>query len=173
MRSARLPTGTRLDAAEGKIVTRTRGEEKGGRAGWIEVARRTLRENPATTLLGFEAVSVGLGKAVLKLDVEGKHRQLHGVVHGGILAALADTASAIAAYTKVAPGTAIATVELKINYLEAVPGGSVLAEATVLRAGRNFVVVECELIDSRGKLAAKALMTFGAASGHAMAKRKG
>jgi acyl-coenzyme A thioesterase PaaI-like protein len=53
-----------------------------------------------------------------------------------------------------------------------VPGGSVKAEATVLRAGRNFVVVECELIDSRGKLAAKALMTFGAAGGHAMEARK-
>jgi uncharacterized protein (TIGR00369 family) len=164
--------GTRLDAADEEIVTRARGKGKTGKKGWIEVARRTLRENPATSLLGFKAVSVGLGKAVLKLEVQGKHRQLHGVVHGGILAALADTASAIAAYTKVAPGTAIATVELKINYLEAVPGGSVRAEATVLRAGRNFVVVECELIDSRGKLAAKALMTFGAAGGHAMEARK-
>jgi 1,4-dihydroxy-2-naphthoyl-CoA hydrolase len=105
---------------------------------------------------------------VLKLDVKGKHRQLHGVVHGGILAALADTASAIAAYTVVAPGSAIATVELKINYLEAVPGGTVKADARVLRAGRNFVVVECELIDAQGKLAAKALMTFGAAGGHSL-----
>ena len=105
---------------------------------------------------------------MLKLDVKGKHRQLHGVVHGGILAALADTASAIAAYTVVAPGSAIATVELKINYLEAVPGGRVKAEARVLRAGRNFVVVECELIDARGKLAAKALMTFGAAGGQSL-----
>jgi uncharacterized protein (TIGR00369 family) len=141
---------------------------KVGSGSYTKIAQRTLRGNPATTLLGFRAVSVGRGRAVLKLVVEGKHRQLHGVVHGGILAALADTASAIAAYTVVAPGTAIATVELKINYLEAVPGGTVRAGAQVLRAGRNFVVVECELIDARGRLAAKALMTFGAAGGHAI-----
>jgi uncharacterized protein (TIGR00369 family) len=136
----------------------------------VGVAQRTLRDNPATSLLGFKAVSVTRGRAVLKLNVGSKHRQLHGVVHGGILAALADTASAIAAYTTVPPGTAIATVELKINYLEAVPGGTVRADARVLRAGRNFVVAECELIDARGRLAAKALMTFGAASGHSIGR---
>ena len=116
---------------------------------YVETANRTLRENPATSLLGFEAVSVTQGRAVLKMEVQAKHRQLHGVVHGGILAALA-------------------TVELKINYLEAVPAGRVKAVASVLRTGRNFAVAECELVDSRGKLAAKALLTFGAAGGHSL-----
>lgn len=139
----------------------------------VDLAQRTLRENPATSLLGFDAVSVTPGRAVLKMDVQARHRQLHGVVHGGILAALADTASAIAAYTTVPRGTAIATVELKINYLEAVPSGSVRAEARVLRTGRNFVVTECELWDARKKLAAKALLTFGAAGGQSFDGRRG
>jgi uncharacterized protein (TIGR00369 family) len=112
------------------------------------------------------------GRAVLKMEVQPKHRQLHGVVHGGILAALVDTAAAIAAYTTVPRGTALATVELKINYLEAVPGGRVRAVGRVLRTGRNFVVAECELIDARGKLAAKALLTFGAMGGNALEKGK-
>jgi len=138
---------------------------------YAEVANRTLRENPATSLLGFEAVSVTYGRAVLKMEVQAKHRQLHGVVHGGILAALADTAGAIAVYSTVPRGTALATVELKINYLEAVPEGRVKAVARVLRTGRNFAVAECELVDVRGKLAAKALLTFGAAGGHSMGKK--
>jgi uncharacterized protein (TIGR00369 family) len=137
---------------------------------FTEAARRTLKENPATSLLGFELESVEHGHAVLRLDAGAKHKQIHGVVHGGILAALADTASAIAAYTTVAPGTAIATVELTINYLEAVPGGRIKAEGRVLRSGRNFVVAECEIFDGQGALAAKALLTFGAASGHSLRK---
>jgi acyl-coenzyme A thioesterase PaaI-like protein len=68
------------------------------------------------------------------------------------------------------PGVALATIELKINYLEAVTGGRVRAEATVLRTGRNFVVTECEIFDRKGMLAAKALLTFGAASGHSLQK---
>jgi uncharacterized protein (TIGR00369 family) len=67
------------------------------------------------------------------------------VVHGGILAALADTTAAIAAYTAVPLGVELATLELKINYLEPVPGGTVKADAKVLRAGRNFIVTESDI----------------------------
>lgn len=135
---------------------------------FTEAAKRTLKENPATNLLGFELEAVEHARAVLRMDAGPRHKQIHGVVHGGILAALADTASAIAAYTTVRQGTHIATVELKINYLEAVAGGRVRADARVLRTGRNFVVVECEVFGAQGSLAAKALLTFGAASGHSL-----
>ena len=137
---------------------------------FLAAAKRTAKKTPALKLLGFELEAVDRGHAVMRMNARPRHRQVHGVVHGGILAALADTASGIAAYTTVPDGTAIATVELKINYLEAVTGGRVRAEARVLRTGRNFVVVECEVFDQEEKLAAKALLTFGAASGHALHK---
>ena len=132
--------------------------------------RQHLRESRATAMLGFDLEAASPGRAVLRMDARARHKQLNGVVHGGILAAMADTAGAIAAYTTVAQGTALATIELKINYLEAVPGGRILADARVLRTGRNFVVTECEIFDQQGKLAAKALLTFGAAGGHALQK---
>ena len=69
-------------------------------------------------------------------------------------------------------GTEIATVELKINYLEPVPGGRIKADGRVLRAGRNFVVTECEIFKEDGTLAAKALLTFGAAAGHSITQSR-
>ena len=121
-------------------------------------------------MLGFDLESAGHGRAVLRMNVQPRHKQLNAVVHGGILAAMADTAGAIAAYTTVPKDTTIATVELKINYLEGIPGGQVRAVARVLRTGRNFVVTECDIFDGKGLLAAKALLTFGAASGHSLEK---
>jgi uncharacterized protein (TIGR00369 family) len=132
--------------------------------------RRHLKESRAIAMLGFALESASRGHAILRLDVRARHKQLNHVVHGGILAALADTAGAIAAYTTVPKGVALATIELKINYLEAVPGGRIRAEARVLRTGRNFVVSECEIFDAKGMLAAKALLTFGAAGGHSLQK---
>ena len=132
--------------------------------------RRHLKESRAIAMLGFELESAGPGRAVLRLDAQPRHKQLNNVVHGGILAALADTAAAIAAYTTVPTGVALATIELKINYLEAVPGGRIRAEARVLRTGRNFVVTECEIFDYKGTMAAKALLTFGAAGGHSLSR---
>jgi uncharacterized protein (TIGR00369 family) len=134
----------------------------------VELVRRRLRQSKATELLGFDVESVHEGRAVLRMDVLPHHKQVHGVVHGGILAALADTTAAIAAYTVLPLGTEIATLELKINYLEPVPGGRVLADASVLRKGRNFIVTECDIFTADGSLAAKAILTFSAAIGQVM-----
>jgi len=135
-----------------------------------ELVRQRMRESKSTELLGFAVESVHDGRAVFRLDVRPTHKQIHGVVHGGIIAALADTTAAIAAYTAVPLGVELATLELKINYLEPVPGGRVKADARVLRAGRNFIVTECEIFNETGSLAAKALLTFSAAAGHTIKK---
>ncbi len=111
-------------------------------------------------LLGFELEAAEAGRAVLRMRVRPRHKQIHGVVHGGILAALADTAGGLATYLMLPRGTRLATVEIKINYLEPVDQGTIRAEAHVLRKGRNFAVVDCEVLDRTGRLAAKALMTF-------------
>ncbi len=111
-------------------------------------------------LLGFELEAAEAGRAVLRMRVRPRHKQIHGVVHGGILAALADTAGGLATYLMLPRGTRLATVEIKINYLEPVDQGTIRADAHVLRKGRNFAVVDCEVLDRTGRLAAKALMTF-------------
>lgn len=135
------------------------------------VLRKRTNETGATSLLGLSLESLEKGHVVFSMRVKPKHKQLHGVVHGGVLATLADTVGAIAAYTTVPKGTNIATVELKINFLEPVPGGRIKAEGRVLRTGRNFVVTECEIYLENGSLAAKALLTFGAARGHSISPR--
>jgi uncharacterized protein (TIGR00369 family) len=135
-----------------------------------ELVRQRMKESKSSELLGFDVESVHDGRAIFGLDVRPRHKQIHGVVHGGILAALADTTAAIAAYTVVPRGVELATLELKINYLEPVPGGRVKADAHVLRAGRNFIVAECEIYNESGSLAAKAILTFSAAAGHSLPK---
>ena len=135
-----------------------------------ELVRLRMKESKSSELLGFDVESVHDGRAIFRLAVRPRHKQIHGVVHGGILAALADTTAAIAAYTVVPRGVELATLELKINYLEPVPGGTVKADARVLRAGRNFIVTECEIFNESGSLAAKALLTFSAASGNILRK---
>jgi uncharacterized protein (TIGR00369 family) len=129
-----------------------------------------IRKSAPGQLFGYELESLGEGKAVMSLRVTDRHRQIHGVVHGGVLASLADTAGAMAAYAILPHGTRLATVEMTINYLEAVDGGKILAEARVLRLGRTLAVSECEIKDAQGRLAAKSLLTFAILSA---AKKQG
>src|SRR5277367_1240826 len=125
-----------------------------------EEMRRRLRENETTKHFGFSLVVAEWGKVVLRMRVSKKHLQVHGVVHGGVLAALADTAGGLATYMAAPRGTRVATIEMKINYLEAVEGGSVTAEAIVVRIGRHVAVVDCDITDDAQRLVGKALMTF-------------
>ena len=55
-----------------------------------ELVRERMKESQAINHLGFEVEKVEKGRAIFLLDVRAHHKQIHGVVHGGILAALAD-----------------------------------------------------------------------------------
>jgi uncharacterized protein (TIGR00369 family) len=124
-----------------------------------ELARR-LEDSNTARQFGFRLDAAEVGRAVLRMRVRARHKQTHGVVHGGVLAALADTAGGLATYMVVPRGTRIATVEMKINYLEAVAKGTLIAEARVIRRGKNLAIVDCDVRDEKGKLVAKSLMTF-------------
>jgi uncharacterized protein (TIGR00369 family) len=135
---------------------------------YLEYAQSRMKLSKFSVLVGFDVERLYQGGAVLSMTVKDHHRQIHNVVHGGVIAALADTAAAIAAYTVAPEGVELATIELKINYLLPIAEGRVEAEGKVLRAGRNFMVAECDVRNHQGSLAAKALMTFGAAGGLAL-----
>jgi uncharacterized protein (TIGR00369 family) len=119
-----------------------------------------LRATNITRQFGFELLEADANRVVLQMRVTPRHLQVHGVVHGGVMAALADTAGGLSVYLQLPPGSRVATVEMKINYLEAVERGVVMAEARVIRLGKHFGVVDCDVREHDGRLCAKALMTF-------------
>jgi uncharacterized protein (TIGR00369 family) len=122
--------------------------------------RRRLSESGITHYLGFVLAEATRGRVVITMRVQKKLLQAHGVVHGGVLASLADTAGGLASYMASPPGTRVATIEMKINYLEAISEGTVKAVAEVVRLGRHTSVVDCDITDSKKRLVGKALMTF-------------
>jgi uncharacterized protein (TIGR00369 family) len=87
--------------------------------------------------------------------------QLDGLLHGGALATLADTAAAVGALYMVPEGTKVVTSELKINYLSNLEKGAVVAEARLLHFGRLTMVWEMKVRDkATRKLLAFASGTF-------------
>jgi uncharacterized protein (TIGR00369 family) len=119
---------------------------------------------------GFELTKAETGRVVMSMLVDARHLQILGVVHGGVLAALADTAGGLASYMAYPTGTRVVTIEMKINYLEAVERGTLEADARVVRSGKHVAVVDCDVRDENRRLVAKALMTFFAGP---LAKKKG
>lgn len=111
-------------------------------------------------LLGIEIESVEPGRARLAVEVREELLQLQGVMHGGAIASLIDTAVAFAIVGASEPDDRFTTVEMKVNYLSAIREGRVTADARLIRDGRRIIVADCDVFDGRGRLAAKGLLTY-------------
>src|SRR5947209_8067677 len=111
-------------------------------------------------LLGLELAEVARGTAVLSLTVRPELTRMEGIMHGGALASLMDTASAFAVLTLLAPAEQTVTVDLTIHFLRPVSSGRVQARAHVLRAGRRLVTVAIEATNEAEELVATALTTY-------------
>jgi uncharacterized protein (TIGR00369 family) len=111
-------------------------------------------------LLGIELDDIGRGTATLGLTVRKELTQNHGVVHGGAIASLIDTATAFAIISLLAPKERVTTVDLTISYLRPLTDGRITAVAKVVRAGRRLFVVSAEVFGEDGKLSTTALSTY-------------
>ena len=82
-----------------------------------------------------------------------------GILHGGALMSLADTAGGICAFLNLPDGAGTATVESKTNFFRAVREGSARATARPLHVSRSFIVVQTDLKDDRGQLVGQTTQT--------------
>lgn len=81
-------------------------------------------------------------------------------LHGGAIMGLADAAGGLCAFLNLPEGASgTTTIESKTNFLRAVRSGSVEAVSRPLHAGRSVVVVETDVLDSEGRLAARVIQS--------------
>ncbi len=115
---------------------------------------------PLCATLGMRAVSLDREAVVLELDWAPDRLTSGGLLHGGVVMALADSAGGYCAFANLPEGaTATATIESKTNMLRAVRSGTITATSSVLHAGGTTIVVETEVRDDAGRLVAKTTQT--------------
>jgi uncharacterized protein (TIGR00369 family) len=125
-----------------------------------ESLSRLIRDAmPLAAELGFEGIEGGPEAVVLRGAWAPERCTAGGVLHGGYLMSLADTAAAALAYLNLPAGATTATIEAKTNFLAAVREGSVTARAEPVHVGRRTIVVQVDVTDDAGKLVARTLQT--------------
>ena len=129
-------------------------------AAQLEQLREALGQVPFARLLGIELVAAGQGTATLRLPITDDLRQIHGVLHGGAIASLIDTATAFAIVPMLGAEEKFSTVDLTVNYLRPLKKGAATAQARVLRFGRRLITVAADVLDDSGDLSATARSTY-------------
>ena len=123
--------------------------------------REVFSRVPFPRLLGMQIESLGRGACRMSVRLRDDLRQRYGVMHGGVISSLIDTAVAYAIYPQIPEGCEITTVEMKVSFLASVrDGGRAVAEARLLRLGRTLAVCACDVRDEGGRHVAAALVTY-------------
>ena len=117
--------------------------------------------DPLTTLMPFAAqlgmtvTEASQDRVVAELPWAPQLCTAGGVMHGGVLMSLADSAGALAAFLGLPEGAATATITSATQMFRPVSAGVVRAVAVPLHRGRTTITVQTSLYDASGRLVAQ------------------
>ena len=125
--------------------------------------RERFGKQTAMQSLGAVISRVKPGEVEIEMPYRADFTQQHGFVHGGIVTAIVDSACGYAALSLSAPGTAVLTVEYKVNFVAPAKGERLLARGEVVRPGSTVTVCKGDVVAYDGgdeKLVASMLTTM-------------
>lgn len=118
------------------------------------------KQMPLCATLGMKAEKMTPEEVILTLDWAPSLCTSAGILHGGTIMALADSAGGAAAFANLPEGASgTSTIESKTNFLGAVREGRVTATAKPLHVGGSTIVIETEVRNEAGKLVGKITQT--------------
>ena len=106
--------------------------------------------------LGIVSVEIGSDYSIAEMNIQDRHLNFRGFVHGGSMVALADTAAGYGTYSNLPDqATGFTTLELKCNFIRAVDAGTLSCRAERIHTGRTTEVWDCTVTrkDSEKKVA--------------------
>lgn len=106
---------------------------------------------PYFQLLSMQVIGLGEGFSKVVVDLERKHLNPFGGIHGGLCSSLIDTAAYWAIYCDVEENAGHITIDVSVDYLAPVKEGRLTVEGKRIKAGRSICVAEARVKDHRGR----------------------
>ena len=127
---------------------------------YIKKLIETVNTSPFPSHLRMRLVSISLDQATVKLETGQCHLQPFGIVHGGVMATLIDTATFWSVFLRLPEDAGLVNIDLKLNYLKSIASGAMTAEGRCIRAGRSVSYAEASVKDNDGNLIAHGTSTL-------------
>ena len=118
---------------------------KSTNANFEKTVRESFARQGLMGTIGAWLVEVKPGRVLIELPFSQRVAQQHGLFHGAVVGAIADTAGGYAALSLLSAGSEVVTVEYKINFLRQAKGQMLRADAHVLNSGKTLSVVRVDV----------------------------
>ena len=126
----------------------------------LEEIRKRFASSEFQAFVGATLEHVEADRVDVSMDVEPRHLNLSGTLHGGMIATLADTATGLAYRSGLGDGESAVTSSLSVAFLRPGGLGPVTARGRVVKRGSRFGYAEADVEDADGRLLARATATF-------------
>jgi uncharacterized protein (TIGR00369 family) len=125
------------------------------------IKRGEVPPPPIAITLNMNFEDIEEGRVVFTVEPQEYHYNPIGMVHGGLLATLCDSAMGCAVHTSLPKGTGYSTLEIKVNYIKAltIETGKIYCEGKVINVGGRVATAEARVVDSQGTLYGHATTT--------------
>ena len=134
----------------------------------VERLISTINASPYFQLLNMRVMEMGVGYAVVGIEFARQHLQPFGIVHGGVLASLIESATSWAVFYEIEDeGAGVTTVDLKLNYLAPVMQGRAIARGRQIKLGRLLAYAEASVTTEGGEILAHGTSTLMILAGKA------
>jgi len=119
-----------------------------------------VNRSPYFSLISMKIKELEWGTSVLEVELEEKHLQPFGYVHGGAIASVIDAATFWAVFPQVKDGMGLTTVEVKANFLAPVKDGKLVVKGRCIKIGRTLALGEAYVNSAEGNLIAHGTTTM-------------
>ena len=127
---------------------------------FVETLKATVKNSPYPTHMRMTLEHVEIDRAEVVIQLDDCHLQPYGIVHGGVVATIIDTATFWAAFLRLPAADGLVNVDLKLNYLKSIVNGKLIARGTCLRPGRSISYAEASVYDESENLIAHGTSTL-------------
>ncbi len=118
-----------------------------------------INASPFYRYMNMKVIKAGDGKSLLEMDTKPEMRNLYGILHGGAITTILDSACGIALGTLLAEGEITVTVDLRINFISNVTGGKLIGVGKVIHRGKQTGVTEAQVKNEKGEIIAVGMST--------------
>jgi len=117
----------------------------------VEAVINLINRGPYFQLLSMVVRDIGPGYSLVEANMEGKHLNPFGGIHGGVYSSLIDTAAYWAVYCELDENVGLISLDLKVDNLAPVKEGKLIVKGRRIKIGRNVCLAEAMVTNEEGK----------------------